>query len=390
MQLKGMKRNIFIFHVVAVAVLWLVIAAIGVSEACEFTIPRRIRTNQSCDQVPVVDLIENLQEGLKLRRGIKVVNESSTIVKTLPGIRIIQRTQFSNQTPTLTFDYPGFLPTVVEAYNNHLYLIIRPDDIWAAIMTQFSFYINKNAEKYRSKFVKMETQREPVIETLKTLQTVSYSSLINAMEDEINKKIADPDVRKWILPNFSTTTAYHQVAVGAMFMTSIKKFFKYKFKISCGIPFIFIKGEVEDWKNILWRLEKLKEYDLHPWYDLLHPIMKKFVAAKKGKNHPKFWRAIFDRHAGAGVSYISGWITAFCVFDSEGNWHRRWIPGGPWRNSITKMAQVKSNRLGAVPIGNEDGQKWLSNPAKWPQIDMIDLPGSVVEINLKFGDNGRK
>ncbi|CAL8075326.1 unnamed protein product [Orchesella dallaii] len=382
MQLKGMKRNVFIFRVVAVAVLWLVIAVIGVSEACDYTIPRRIRTNQSCDQVPVVDLIE-IREGLGIRQGINVVNESSTIVKTFPGIRIIQRTQFSNQSRTLTFNYLGFVPNVVEAYNNHLNLVVTPDDIWAAIMAQFSFYINKNAEKYRSKFVNFEGQREVVIETVKTLENVSYSSLVNAITDEINKNVVDPNVRKWILPNFSTTAEYHQV--GATFMTSMKKFFKYKFKISCGIPFIFIKGEVEDWKNILWRLEKLKEYDLHPWYDLLHPIMKKFVAAKKGKNHPKFWRAIFDRHAGAGVSYISGWITAFCAFDSEGNWHHGFLEG---RGETPLQKWLRSNQTGAVPIGNEDGQKWLSNPAKWPQIDMIDLPGSVVEVNLKTGDNG--
>ncbi|CAL8075349.1 unnamed protein product [Orchesella dallaii] len=284
-------------------------------------------------------------------------------------------------------DHDGFVPTVVEAYNNHLYLIIKPDDIWAAIMAQFSFYINKNAEKYRSKFVNFEGQRELVIETVKTLENVSYSSLINAMEDKINKTIVDPDVRKWILPYFSTTGYNDNVSIGAMFMTSMKKYFKYKFEMSCGISVIFIEGTEWDWKNILRRLEKLKEYDLQPWYDVLHPIIKKFVAAKKGKNHPKFWRAIIDRHAGTGVNYISGWITAFCVFDSQGNWHHGFLEG---RGETPLQKWLRSNQTGAVPIGNEDGQKWLSNPAKWPQIDMINLPGSVVEINLKFGDSGRK
>ncbi|CAL8075320.1 unnamed protein product [Orchesella dallaii] len=88
----------------------------------------------------------------------------------------------------------------------------------------------------------------------------------------------------------------------------------------CGIPWITLDGTTQDWQNILGRLEKLKEYDLLPWYELLHPIIKTFVAAKKGKNSPKFWRAIVDRYAGSGFDYISGWITAFCVFDSDGNW----------------------------------------------------------------------
>ncbi|CAL8075317.1 unnamed protein product [Orchesella dallaii] len=118
---------------------------------------------------------------------------------------------------------PGFVSTVVEAYNSHFKLVIRPDDIWAAIMTQFSFYINKNAEKYRSKFVNFEGQRELVIETVGTLHTVSYSWLVNAMTDEIHKNLVDPQVKDWVLPNFSTTTENDKVTVGVVFMASMKK-----------------------------------------------------------------------------------------------------------------------------------------------------------------------
>ncbi|KAG6371849.1 hypothetical protein JVT61DRAFT_8846 [Boletus reticuloceps] len=40
----------------------------------------------------------------------------------------------------------GFVHIVIEAYNRHRTLIIRPDDVWLAILTQFCFFINGNAE----------------------------------------------------------------------------------------------------------------------------------------------------------------------------------------------------------------------------------------------------
>ncbi|CAL8075332.1 unnamed protein product [Orchesella dallaii] len=210
---------------------------------------------------------------------------------------------------------------------------------------------------------------------------------VNAMTDEIHKNLVDPQVKDWVFPNFSTTTENDKVTVGVVFMASMKKYFKYKFGMLCGIPWITLDGTTQDWQNILGRLEKLKEYDLQPWYELLHPIIKKFVAAKKGKNSPKFWRAIVDRYAGSGFDYISGWITAFCVFDSEGNWQRRLFNR---RGKTPLQNWLRSNQTGTISSGNDNRERWLSNPGKWPEIDMKDIPSGVVEVDVKIDDNGRE
>ncbi|EFA86410.1 hypothetical protein PPL_00202 [Heterostelium album PN500] len=47
----------------------------------------------------------------------------------------------------------SFLQACYLAYSQHHNLVIRPDDIWIAIMTQFSFYLNAHAEQLRSKIV---------------------------------------------------------------------------------------------------------------------------------------------------------------------------------------------------------------------------------------------
>jgi len=43
----------------------------------------------------------------------------------------------------------GFVNSIFLAYNRHHNLVIRPDDVWIAIATQFSYYVNWRAEEFR-------------------------------------------------------------------------------------------------------------------------------------------------------------------------------------------------------------------------------------------------
>ncbi len=227
--------------------------------------------------------------------------------------------QMSNFPPKTDLSGDNFVEIVVDAYSNHHSLVIRPDDVWAAVMTQFSFYINKNAEEFRKKFVNFEGKR--------TLSVIVPGSIragndlfVKLMTEEIHKNIVDPEVKKWIIPNFSTTTENDIVSIGVIFMATMKKYFNY-YRMGCGIPNMTLEGTIEDWKAILARLEKLKEYELEKWYDLLKPVIQQFVDAKQGKVDLDFWQRIchYKRNASA-TTYLSGWITVFCVFNKDGDW----------------------------------------------------------------------
>lgn len=213
----------------------------------------------------------------------------------------------------------GFVNTVVTCYNYHHNLILRPDDVWTALMVQFSFYVNEEAEKFRGKFVNFEGKKELVVDMGGTLRTTSYGTFVKLMTKEIDKNLTDPNVKSWVLPSFSTTTDDDLVTCGVVFMATMKKYFDYKCCLCCGIPNVTLEGTVGDWENILTRLDKLKEYELTWWYEMLVPILEKFISAKKGNPDVEFWEKICNRHGGgSGPSYLSGWITAFCVFNKDG------------------------------------------------------------------------
>ncbi|KAJ7447961.1 hypothetical protein FB451DRAFT_1289441, partial [Mycena latifolia] len=54
----------------------------------------------------------------------------------------------------------GFVNTVMSAWGQHCGIVIRPDDVWLAIISQFSFYVNGNAELLRANFVAHEGKKE--------------------------------------------------------------------------------------------------------------------------------------------------------------------------------------------------------------------------------------
>lgn len=54
----------------------------------------------------------------------------------------------------------GLVHTLEAAYSHHHHLTLRPDDVWLAVLSQFSIYVNKNAESLRSYFVTHEGKKE--------------------------------------------------------------------------------------------------------------------------------------------------------------------------------------------------------------------------------------
>lgn len=50
----------------------------------------------------------------------------------------------------------GFASAVLNAYNYHANLVIRPDDVWQAVLSQFSYYVKGHSEELRSRIVDFE------------------------------------------------------------------------------------------------------------------------------------------------------------------------------------------------------------------------------------------
>ncbi|KAF9197046.1 hypothetical protein BGZ49_002635 [Haplosporangium sp. Z 27] len=280
----------------------------------------------------------------------------------------------------------GFVLTLTEAYNNHHALIIRPDDVWMAILVQFNYFVNANAELLRNQFVAHDGQKILKVEAIGNRYTVDFGKMAQDMTKEIESNIVDPSLRAWILPKFTTTTDNDTIVSSVIMMATMKKYFKYHFVLRCGLPRVTLEGEKSDWEEILGRLEKLKEYGIETaaWYYLLRPVISRFVKAfddPNGAENLDFWSRICHKTGGgSGPTYLGGWITAFCAFNEDGEWI-----GQPLKEKEGfSLADIFAKNKSKVP---KDARLVLDG-ASYHRVDTDYIPNGYVEVNVLIDDNG--
>ncbi|KDR79441.1 hypothetical protein GALMADRAFT_1240640 [Galerina marginata CBS 339.88] len=255
----------------------------------------------------------------------------------------------------------------------------RQYDVWMAILGQFNFYVNAHAEELRSHFVVHEGKKEVVVIDVGTRYTVDFGVLANRLSDEIQKNLVDKDLRNWILPNFSTTTDNDTVICSVLMMATLSAYFDRKIILRCGIPSVTLEGEKADWEKLLSRLDKLSEFGAEPtaWAALLRPILTRFVKAFDGDPDVDFWNRVCHVHpGGSGPSYLSGWITAFCVWTNQGKWQ------GPSLTEPIAPFAFGFRGKSTIPVLSVDD-------AQYSPIDTSDIPIGFCEVDIKLDDNGQ-
>ncbi|KAI9330135.1 hypothetical protein DFJ73DRAFT_859230 [Zopfochytrium polystomum] len=235
--------------------------------------------------------------------------------------------QTAPTTPKSFFvDQRGLVGCVVSAYCQHHNLALRPDDVWLAVTAQFAQYVTGNAEALRSTLVDFRGKKKldiriPPPSPIDDPSVVEFVS--RRFGELIEENIKDKELRRWVAPDFSTTTETDRTLGNMMLMSTCQAFFEYDVTVTCGIPNITLEGTRADWAEIVRRAKKLGKYGepCERWEKILVPILEQFVRAFDGKVDLGFWQRICNYIPnGSGSDHISGWISAFAVFSSEGKW----------------------------------------------------------------------
>ncbi|KAF5632741.1 hypothetical protein F52700_6278 [Fusarium sp. NRRL 52700] len=263
----------------------------------------------------------------------------------------------------ITASRNGLVWSAFEAYSSHHHLTIRPEDVWFAIVTQLSAYINANSEMMRDYFVSHQDQKRLEVINSGTVYTTDFGDFAQQMTLEIAKNINDPSLREWVLPAFSTTTENDRIVGSVLLMGAMQKYFRYGMTMTCGIPSVTLLGEVTDYQDILKRLDKLDEMCEEPvqFAKLLRPILRNMILSFAQPSDPaihKFWNQIADMDRGSGSDKMTGWITAFCYWDYEGIAH---YPS-PWNRTLDGLM--------------------------YPYVNTKDIPCGYVTVPVEVDDNG--
>ena len=288
------------------------------------------------------------------------IKENRTFKEDHPQIE-----QLSGPRHQLVYVAPkGLVDVASVAYNKHHDLVWRPDDVWQAILTQFSLYVTHNSEKLRDKLVDFKGKHQLVINALGTLFTIDFGKLAGRMVDEqLVKNIKDPSIADWLIPKFSTTTENDRIVASISMMATLQSYFEYKFCLLCGLPSITLLGTIDDWKLLRSKVDRLMEFDtkdglMKKWLELLTVVLDEFVETKSGVDNMEFWdRICHYKGGGSGPTYLSGWITTFTVFNKDGK----------WQGDRREIRHIKTD---------------------WPAIDTQDVPSGAIAVPILIDDNG--
>ncbi|KAL8285772.1 hypothetical protein RB597_002712 [Gaeumannomyces tritici] len=271
----------------------------------------------------------------------------------------------------------GFVWAAYHAYRTHHHLVLRPEDIWFAILTQTSFYINAHAEELRSFFVDHQGKKE--LEAVSNVR--DFGALALQMTDMIAKNVKDPELRDWVMPDFSTTTPTDRVVGSVLFMGAMQKYFSYGFTLCCGIPSVTLLGEAGDWEKLLARVDKLELLGEEPkrFARLLRPVLRHMLLTfeqPESEAVGNFWnRIVTHNRMGSGTDYLTGWLTVFCFWDEEGKAKR----GGQNGDEFAFM------RAAAAAASDDDKEEDFSFP--FVDIDMVTPGCASVPVKVDdFGD----
>lgn len=312
----------------------------------------------------------------------KHLAEHSDLYHEINGTLIMEATNFTSTFPDSIawIESSSFVDTVFYSYQNHHNLIIRPDDIWTAIIVQLSLYVNANAEELRHSFVNFEGTKELEVIFVAPINDVPFETFIEKIITLIDDNI-DPSISHWISPNFTTTTQNDKITAGVALMATLQKYFEYQLSlVLCGIPQVTILGNVEDWKEIRKRVDKLNEFELdgkdvmEKWSTMLGKILDQFVSVKEGNEKDnEFWRQalrVDNKTVDLGCAsydetFLNGWITAFSAFDKSGLWQDE-------SNDDLDYNSNSQNKIG-------DDSPWLS-------IRTDKLSPGIVQAPIKIYD----
>ena len=89
----------------------------------------------------------------------------------------------------------GLIYACLAAYNQHHHLVLRPDDIWLAILSQFGLYIDVNSERFRAHFVShAEGKKELTVYEGGNRHTVDFGMLARRMAALVDENLTDPEL----------------------------------------------------------------------------------------------------------------------------------------------------------------------------------------------------
>lgn len=254
----------------------------------------------------------------------------------------------------------SFVRGVLQAWGEHLHLVLQPDELWLTVLAQINFYVNAHSSEVAARAYDLRAN-ETVIDAYYPDWYTFMASLYAAVTSRIK---VDWLQHEFISPNFTTSTNEHVMAAHILMLAQTREFERKPpprtgGPLLCGLPSFTLLGTRQDWAVVQWRVEQMSVFgaEAAEYGARLLPVVRRFVQTFDTPDDPSvlaFWNSIVvaDKTTSSkaasgtdesskvtmgtstppvtrepascsgssnGPSFnISGWITAFYYWDADG------------------------------------------------------------------------
>ena len=216
----------------------------------------------------------------------------------------------------------SFVRGAIQAWAEHLHLVIRPDEFWFAILIQMTYYMNSHPELIR------DLISEPPSTPMEVrLEEVDWYVLVHRMRKRLQERYKVDWLADWVNPGFTSTLDADFMTASIIMLGSARANFEAPANLSCGLPSVTLQGIKSDWEAIDQRLDRLPLFgpDAGAFRARLRPILKGFIASFEtpdSQGVKTFWNKIVsskssDRCRDA-PGQITGWLTGLFFWDDRG------------------------------------------------------------------------
>jgi len=222
----------------------------------------------------------------------------------------------------------NFLNAFLVAYNCHLPIKLRPDDIHIMIELIIGTCMANNAEKLRDVFVAHKGKKEIIV----LVSDFNIDRITTIFQQSIRDEIKNPEFADKMICNYSSSNHITHAVSNTLLMNTMKEYFEYSYMCLCGIPYAVLEGSIADWeklKNFYDFLKPIfKKTELKDWFRHFDVIMDMFIEMRHLQENgeiqappriAKLWERVisFVPEGSGGQTILGGWVRLFMPYGTN-------------------------------------------------------------------------
>lgn len=215
----------------------------------------------------------------------------------------------------------------------------------------------------------------------------NYKRYISDFYEEINCFLGD-ELAELSSHVYSTTNSASRLAFKVGLMGPMRHFFKFKPRKGCGIPFIELTGNQQDWAKLRENVKSIfenNELEFDWWKTELMPIIDEFLQAAFGRPNLPFWASMCNIFSQSGSNQpITGWLQALFPYlvksPSEPSFYQNKNLGA-WRVCYDKVVQDGVD--GKILFGVEENADFVNDECA-EGINLDNIPNGLGKIKFNF------